>query len=180
MKEPVKEVDTWHRRQSVSVTLESAYDDWCLAKLAQALGNDSDYVLFIKRAHNYRNLYDSTIDFMAPKDCRWPVGSAVDPKLSGGFAGEDYFAECNSWIYTFSVQQDVEGLINLMGGRTKFNNKLDQLFVEQPDPMDKPAFLGQFPDMSGLIGMYCQGNEPAFHIPYCMISPVSRGRLKRW
>ncbi len=162
----VKEVSSWHRRQSVSVTLETAYDDWCLAQMAKALGKDTDYVLFMNRAHNYQNLYDSTIGFMAPKtaDDKWV--RPFDPKLSGGFAGEEYFAECNSWIYTFSVQQDVQGLINLMGGRYAFNKKLDRLFVEQPDPMDKPAFLGQFPDMSGLIGMYCQGNEPAFHIPY--------------
>jgi len=164
--ESVAAVDHWHRRQSVSVTLESAYDDWCLAQMAKALGRDSDYALFMKRAHNYQNLYDSTIGFMAPKAADGHWVRPFDPKLSGGFAGEEYFAECNSWIYTFSVQQDVQGLINLMGGREEFNNKLDRLFVEQPDPMDKPAFLGQFPDMSGLIGMYCQGNEPAFHIPY--------------
>ncbi len=166
VKEWVKEVSPWHRRQSVSVTLESAYDDWCLAQMAKALGKTSDYDYFMKLAHNYRNLFDPSIGFMAPKaaDGKWV--RPFDPKLSGGFAAEEYFAECNSWIYTFSVQHDVQGLINLMGGREKFNSKLDQLFVEQTSPMDKPAFLGEFPDMSGLIGMYCQGNEPAFHIPY--------------
>jgi len=166
VKEWVKEVDPWHRRQSVSVTLESAYDDWCLAQMAKALGKTDDYKTFMKRAHNYQNLFDTTIGFMAPKDAASNWVRPFDPKLSGGFAGEEYFAECNSWIYTFSVQHDIQGLINLMGGRENFNKKLDQLFVEQPDPMDKPAFLGQFPDMTGLIGMYCQGNEPAFHIPY--------------
>ncbi len=166
VKEWVKEVDPWHRRQSVSVTLETAYDDWCIAQMAKALGKKSDYELFMKRAHNYRNLFDPSIGFMAPKDSSGNWVRPFDPKLSGGFAGEEYFAECNSWIYTFSVQHDVQGLINLMGGRRDFNRKLDQLFVEQPTPMDKPAFLAQFPDMSGLIGMYCQGNEPAFHIPY--------------
>jgi predicted alpha-1,2-mannosidase len=133
--------------------------------MAKALGKDDDYKTFMKRAHNYINLFDSTIGFMAPKDASGKWVRPFNPKLSGGFAGEGYFAECNSWIYTFSVQHDVQGLINLMGGREKFNAKLDQLFVEQYD-MDKPAFIGQFPDMSGLIGMYCQGNEPAFHIPY--------------
>ncbi len=166
VKEWVKGVSSWHRRQSVSVTLESAYDDWCLAEMAKALGKTEDYDMFIKRAHNYRNLFDPSIGFMAPKDSSGAWVRPFDPKLSGGFAGEEYFAECNSWIYTFSVQQDVQGLIDLMGGREAFNRKLDQLFVEQPSPMDKPAFLGEFPDMSGLIGMYCQGNEPAFHIPY--------------
>lgn len=165
VKEWVSEVDGWHRRQSVSVTLEHSYDDWCLAQMSKALGKDDDYKTFMKRAHNYINLFDTTINFMAPKDANGNWVRPFSPKLSGGFAGEGYFAECNSWIYTFSVQHDVQGLINLMGGRDKFNAKLDQLFVEQYD-RDKPAFIGQFPDMTGLIGMYCQGNEPAFHIPY--------------
>jgi len=165
VKESVKEVDSWHRRQSVSVTLEHSYDDWCLAQMAKALGKENDYTLFMKRAHNYQNLYDSTIGFMAPKTADGKWVRPFNPKLSGGFAGEAYFAECNSWIYTWSVQHDVQGLMNLMGGKENFIKKLNQLFVEQYD-VDKPAFLGQFPDMSGLIGMYCQGNEPAFHIPY--------------
>jgi putative alpha-1,2-mannosidase len=165
VKEWVSEVDGWHRRQSVSVTLEHSYDDWCLAQMSKALGKDDDYKTFMKRAHNYINLFDTSIGFMAPKDASGKWVRPFNPKLSGSFAGEEYFAECNSWIYTFSVQHDVQGLINLMGGRDKFNAKLDQLFVEQYD-RDKPAFIGQFPDMTGLIGMYCQGNEPAFHIPY--------------
>ncbi len=166
VKEWVKEVDPWHRRQSVSVTLETAYDDWCLAQMSKALGKMDDYNVFMKRAHNYQNLFDPSIGFMAPRTADGNWVRPFDPELSGGFAGEEYFAECNSWIYTFSVQHNVQGLINLMGGRENFNKKLDRLFVEQPDPMDKPAFQAQFPDMSGLIGMYCQGNEPAFHIPY--------------
>ena len=88
-----------------------------------------------------------------------------DPTLSGGFAGEGYFAEMNAWTYTFHVQHDVQGLIDLMGGREAFVDKLDELFVAQYI-MDKPAFLGQFPDMSGLIGQYAHGNEPSFHVPY--------------
>lgn len=165
VKEWVKEVDPWHRRQSVSVTLEHSYDDWCLAQMARALGKIADYELFMKRAHNYQNLFDPRIGWMAPKTADGNWVEPFDPKLSGGFAGEAYFAECNSWVYTWSVQHDVQGLINLMGGRDKFIAKLNALFTEQY-VMDKPAFLGQFPDMSGLIGMYSQGNEPSFHIPY--------------
>ncbi|HEY3414372.1 MAG TPA: GH92 family glycosyl hydrolase [Armatimonadota bacterium] len=161
----VKEVDPWHRRQSVSVTLEHSYDDWCLAQMAKALGKEDDYRLFMKRAHNYQNLFNPAIGLMAPKsaDGRWV--EPFDPKYSGGFAGEGYFAEGNSWVYTWHVQHDVQGLINLMGGRDKFIAKLDTLFLTGRT-MDKLAFLGQFPDMTGLMGMYCQGNEPAFHIPY--------------
>jgi predicted alpha-1,2-mannosidase len=165
VKEWVPQVDSWHRRQSVSVTLEHSYDDWCLAQLANALGKTADYDLFMKRAHNYQNLFDLKIGLMAPKTADGNWVEPFDPKLSGGFAGEEYFAECNSWLYTWSVQHDVQGLINLMGGRDPFIAKLNALFTEQY-VVDKPAFLGQFPDMSGVIGMYSQGNEPAFHIPY--------------
>lgn len=165
VKEWVKEVNPWHRRQSVSVTLEHCYDDWCLAQLAKALGKEADYQLFMKRAHNYQNVYNPAIGFMAPKSADGNWIEPFDPKLSGGFAGEEYFAEANSWIYTWHVQHDVQGLINLMGGREKFIAKLNALFVEWY-LMDKPAFIGQFPDMTGLIGQYCQGNEPSFHIPY--------------
>ncbi len=165
VKEWVKEVDSWHRRQSVSVTLEHCYDDWCLAQMAKELGKEEDYQLFMKRAHNYQNLFNPTIGMMAPKSADGKWIEPFDPRFSGGFAGEGYFAEGNSWTYTWHVQHDVQGLINLMGGRENFIAKLNALFVTGRT-MDKLAFLGQFPDMTGLMGMYTQGNEPAFHIPY--------------
>jgi putative alpha-1,2-mannosidase len=165
VKEWVSQVDGWHRRQSVSVTLEHCYDDWCLAQIAQALGKTDDYNMFMKRAHNYQNLYKPAIGLMAPKTADGKWVEPFDPKYSGGFAGEGYFAECNSWVYTWSVQHDIQGLINLMGSRQAFIDKLDELFTTGHS-MDKLAFLGQFPDMTGLVGMYPQGNEPAYHIPY--------------
>ncbi len=91
--------------------------------------------------------------------------SHFDPKLGGGNGGRDYFTEVNSWLYTFHVQYDVAGLIHLMGGRDAFNAKLDRLFVEQYGT-SKFSFLAQFPDATGLVGQYAQGNEPSFHIPY--------------
>ena len=152
-------------RQAVSVTLENAYDDWCLAQVAKGLGKDDDYAYFMKRAHNYANVFNAQIGFMAPKsaDGKWVEG--FDPTLGGGQGGRAWFAECNSWVYTWHVQHDPAGLMALMGGRDKFADKLDQLFSEQYGT-SKFAFLGQFPDMTGLIGNYPQGNEPAFHIPY--------------
>jgi predicted alpha-1,2-mannosidase len=153
------------RRQAVSVTLENAYDDWALAQFAKALHKDDDYAYFMRRAANYRNLFNPAIQFMAPKsaDGNWVAG--FDPKLGGGQGGRDYFAEVNSWIYTFHVQHDIAGLINLMGGRAPFLERLDRLFVEQYST-SKWDFLKQFPDATGLIGQYAQGNEPSFHIPY--------------
>ncbi len=161
----VPEVDRWHRRQSVSVTLENAHDDWCLAQLAEALGKKEDAAHFMRRAAGYRQLFNPAIGFMAPKTAEGEWVEPYHPTLSGGFAGEAFFAEMNGWTYTFHVQHDVQGLIDLMGSREAFVEKLNALFTEQYI-MDKPAFWGQFPDMSGLIGQYSQGNEPSFHVPY--------------
>lgn len=162
--EMVPEV-TGERRQAVSVTLETSYDDWCAAQIAKILGKKDDYAYFMKLAHNYRNVFDPQIDFMAPKseDGKWVT--PFDPKLGGGQGGRDYFTEMNAWTYTFHVQHDVAGLIQLMGGRDKFNARLDQLFVEQYGT-SKYQYLSQFPDSTGLVGLYAQGNEPSYHIPY--------------
>jgi predicted alpha-1,2-mannosidase len=168
-KETVAEVDGFERRQSVSVTLEAAYDDWCLAQLAKALGKQSDYEYFSARGRNYRNVFDQRTGFMTPKSADGKWIEPFDPIWSGGQGGRDYFTEMNSWIYTWHVQQDVGDLIGLMGGREKFSAKLDQLFREQYRGFQEGAkfvFLRQFPDQTGLIGQYGHGNEPSFHIPY--------------
>lgn len=161
----VEQVHPFEKRQAVAVTLEYAYDDWCIAQIANALGEQQDYNFFIQRSKNYQNLYRKEIGFMAPKSADGKWIDPYDPKLGGGQGGRDYFAECNAWIYSFHVQHDVPGLIALMGGRQAFESRLDDLFVEQYD-VRKFDFLRQFPDATGLIGQYCQGNEPAFHIPY--------------
>ena len=163
--ETVREVHNSEHRQAVSVTLENCYDDWCLAQVAKGMGKQDDYAYFMKRAHNYANVFDERTGFMTPKSADGKWVEDFNPKLGGGQGGRAWFAECNSWVYTWHVQHDPAGLMALMGGREKFAAKLDQLFVEQPGT-SKFAFLGQFPDMTGLIGMYPQGNEPAFHIPY--------------
>jgi predicted alpha-1,2-mannosidase len=163
-KETVPEV-TNERRQAVSVTLENSYDDWCVAQLAKALGKHSDEVYFTKLAYNYRNVFNPAIGFMAPKSADGKWVDDFDPKLGGGMGGRDYTTEVDSWIYTFNVQHDTAGLIELLGGRDKFNERLDRLFVEQYGT-SKYSFLGQFPDATGLVGLYAQGNEPSFHIPY--------------
>lgn len=162
--ETVPEV-TPERRQAVSVTLETSYDDWCVAQLAKALGKEKDADYFTKLAHNYQNVFNPAIGFMAPKSADGKWVEPFDPRLGGGQGARDYFTEVDSWLYTFNVQHDVAGLINLMGGRTAFNSLLDRLFVEQYGT-SKYSFLGQFPDATGLVGLYAQGNEPSFHIPY--------------
>ena len=164
-KETVAEVNHGERRQAVSVTLENSYDDWSVAQLAQELGKQTDAAYFTKLAHNYQNVYNPAIGFMAPKSADGQWVANFDPKLGGGQGGRDYFTEVDSWLYTFNVQHDVAGLIHLMGGNDAFNLKLDRLFVEQFGT-SKYAFLKQFPDATGLVGLYAQGNEPSFHIPY--------------
>ena len=152
-------------RQAVSVTLETSYDDWCLARMAAILGKTGDAAYFMKLAHNYQNVFNSVIGFMAPRSADGKWVADFNPKLGGRQGGRDYFAEMNAWISTFDVQHDIGGLIGLIGGRDALNARLDRLFVEQYGT-SKYAFLAQFPDATGLIGLYAQGNEPSFHIPY--------------
>ena len=156
---------TPERRQAVSVTIENSYDDWCVGQFALALGKQKEASYFGKLANNYQNLFNPEIGFMAPKDADGKWVTNFDPKLGGGQGGRDYFTEVNAWLYTFGVQHDVPGLIQLLGGRDAFNTKLDRLFVEQYGT-SKYHFLDQFPDATGLVGQYAQGNEPSFHIPY--------------
>jgi len=169
-KEWVSQVDNFEKRQSVSVTLEHCYDDWCLAQMAKSLNKNEDYIFFMKRANNYKNLYDPRIGFMAPKTAsgKWVFNEKkLDPIWSGGQGGRDYYTETNAWTYTFHVQHDVPGLIKIMGGRDKFISKLDALFQEQFGRRgSKFEFLRQFPDGTGLIGQYSHGNQPGFHISY--------------
>lgn len=164
-REWVPEVHPHERRQSVTVTLQAAYESWCIAQIAKALGKTDDYNYFIKHAHDYQNVFNTQTNFMAPKteDGKWIV--PFNPILSGGQGGRDYFAELNSWLYTWYVTHDIQGLINLMGGRDNFTSKLDSLFVEQYQTA-KYHFLGQFPDQTGLIGNYSHGNEFSRQIPY--------------
>lgn len=160
------EVHEFERRQAVSVTLEASYDDWCVAQMAKALGHTADYDQFIKMAYNYKNVFDKSIGFMAPKsaDGNWVAG--FNPTLPSGPGGRDYFAEMNAWVWTFNVPHDVAGLIDLFGGREPFLNKLDSLFEADYGGISKWQFLGKFPDMTGLIGDYAQGNEPSFDVAY--------------
>ncbi len=168
----------FERRQASSVTLENAYDDWCIAQLARALGHDDDAKTFTKRAGNYALLFNPETRFIEAKsqDGKWVED--FDPKLGGGQGGRAYFAEVDSWVDTFQVQHDPAGLIKLMGGRDAFVARLDALFQE-PYGTNRFTFLGQFPDMTGLIGLYPQGNEPAFHIPYLYVAAGQPWKTQR-
>ncbi len=163
-KETVTEVDDFEKRQSVAVTLGHSYDDWALAELAKELGKAEDYELFAKAANNYKNLYWKEKGFFMPKDKdgNW---IDIDPKFDGGMGGRDYYDENNGWTYLWSVQHDILGLINLMGGKDVFESRLDQLFREDLG-RSTYALNARFPDFTGIVGQYSMGNEPSFHIPY--------------
>lgn len=164
-KETVPQVNAFEKRQAVAVTLEHSYDDWCLAQLAKELGRDSDYNYFLKRSQNFVNLFNSETGFFAPRNSKGEWVQDFDPRFSGGLGNRDYYDENNGWTYLWDVQQDVPGLIKLIGGREKFVKRLDQLFTE-PLGRWKPDYLQQMPDATGNVGQYVMGNEPSLHIPY--------------
>ncbi|HEY4337745.1 MAG TPA: glycoside hydrolase family 92 protein, partial [Puia sp.] len=163
-KEQVAAVHPFERRQAVAVTLGASYDDWALAQLATQLDKPQDAALFSARARNYVNLWNPERKFFLPKDEKgdW---IPIDPKFDGGSGGRDYYDENNGWTYLWQVQQDIPGLIGLMGGKKAMEQRLDQLFREDLG-RGKNEFWNKFPDATGLVGQYSMANEPSFHIPY--------------
>lgn len=145
--------------ESVSKALEYAIDDWCIAAMAKKMGKTADYEYYKKRAGYYKNYFDSTIRFVRPRMSDGSFKTPYDPFNSIHEKGD--FTEGNGWQYTWLVPQDVEGLINLMGGDEAFTRKLDSLFTAKGD-MGAEASS----DISGLIGMYAHGNEPSHHVTY--------------
>lgn len=164
-KETVAEVHPFERRQAISVTEAQSYDDWSTAQLARALGNNTDYQYFLKRAANYKNLFRQEKGHVWPKDEAGNWIEPFDPGWSGGQGGRDYTTENNGYTYDWDVQHDLQGLFELIGGRAKAEAKLDQLFRE-PLGRSKYEFWAKFPDASGLVGQFSMGNEPSLHIPY--------------
>lgn len=165
-KETCDKVHPFENRQAVAVTIEHSYDDWCVAQLAKALGKEEDAAYFSQRSSNYKKLWDEKIGFFHPRKIDGSFTKEYNPKYCGGTGGRKYYAENNAYIYNFAAQHDVKGLIDLMGGNEAFAAKLDNLFVEQYDGQLKSIFLYQYPDATGLMGQFCMGNEPSFHIPY--------------
>lgn len=146
--------------ESVSITLEYAYDDWCIAQFAKKLGKMDEYDYFMNRGRNYRNLFNPATGFMQGKlsDGSWKPG--FNPLYSNH--RDDEYTEGNAWQYTWFVPQDPDDLISLLGGTTGFVAKLDSLFAHNE------GVQGEFAssDISGLIGQYAHGNEPSHHTAY--------------
>lgn len=141
--------------ESVSKTLEYAYDDWCIAQIARALGKQTEYNTYMKRSANWVNLYDGQSGFMRPRfNGGWY--SPFDPREVN-----NHYTEANSWQYSFFVPQNIAGLIQESGGQEAFEKKLDLLFST-----DSKTTGRNQADITGLIGQYAQGNEPSHHMAY--------------
>lgn len=141
---------------SLSKTLEYAFDDYCIAQMAEKMGKADIAKEFYARSRNYRNVYNPATSFMQPRDTK---GNFIPD-----FDAEDYtpnICESNGWQYFWSVQHDIEGLIELTGGNERFAQKLDSMFTFHPTDTTKlPLFS------TGMIGQYAHGNEPSHHVAY--------------
>ncbi len=141
--------------ESVSKTLEYAYDDWTIAQMSKAMGNEKDYDLYIKRAQYYKNLYNPESEFFQGRyNNTW--FAPFDP-----YEVNFNYTEANAWQYSMYVPQDVSGHINLMGGIQTYEKHLDQLFTARQETSGR-----QQADITGLIGQYAHGNEPSHHMAY--------------
>ncbi len=149
--------------ESVSRTMECAYDDWCAGMMAEGLGFKDDAEFFFKRAENWRNVFDPSIGLVRGKDTKGNWREPYNPYALGHGADlANDFTEGNAFQYTWHVMQNPQGLVGAMGGREAFVRKLDSLFL-QPDTVEGS---GCVVDVTGLIGQYVHGNEPSHHVIY--------------
>lgn len=146
--------------ESVSKTLEYAYDDWCIAQMAKALQKEDDYLYFLTSSRNYANLFDPSTGFMRGKSAAGEWKTPFSPLYSKH--RDDEYTEGNAWQYSWIAPHDIEGLIALHGGPEAFAQKLDSLFTLDAALEGEEAS----PDISGFIGQYAHGNEPSHHIAY--------------
>lgn len=143
------------KRESVSCLLEYAYDDWCIARMAQAMGKEDVCQKYMKRAQNYVNVFDGSTKFFRGKrmDGNWET--PFNP-----FAVGRAYTEATAWQYRFFVPHDVNGMAQLFGGKEQLTEALNDLFAADS------RVEGELSDITGLIGQYAHGNEPSHHIAY--------------
>jgi predicted alpha-1,2-mannosidase len=163
--ETCPKVHQFEKRQAVAITLASSYDDWCMAQIARELGKEADYEFFTKRSLNYRNLFKNDTGFYHPKDSSGNWIEPFDYRFDGGMGARDYYDENNGWTYIWQPYHAFDDLIQMMGGKEKFEQKLDQLFSEGLGK-SKWQYYSTLPDATGNVGQFVMGNEPSMHIPY--------------
>lgn len=145
-----------HENWSMSKTMEYAYDDYCIARMAEAMGEKEIADEFYRRSQNYRNVFNPETSFMQPRDSKGNFIPNYDPE-----AYIEDICESNGWQYYWSVAHDIDGLIELTGGETRFAERLDSMFTyETADKSKLPIFS------TGMIGQYAHGNEPGHHVIY--------------
>ena len=149
--------------ESVSRTMECAYDDWCAGVMAEKLGHAEDAAFFFKRSAYWKNVFDPSLGMVRGKDSKGAWRTPYDPYALGhGASRANDFTEGNAFQYTWHVMQDVPGIVAAMGGRDRFVARLDSLFKAP----SKPEGMGEVLDVTGLIGQYVHGNEPSHHVIY--------------
>ncbi|PXY46184.1 GH92 family glycosyl hydrolase [Flavobacterium hydrophilum] len=162
--------------ESVTITLEYAYDDYCVAQMAKALGKNDDYQFFLNRSKAYQHLFDPETGFMRGKSedgKSW--NEPFDPKHSNHRERTDY-TEGNAWQHSWFVPQNVDNLISLHGSDAIFAKRLEQLFTESSEITGSNVSA----DISGLIGQYAHGNEPSHHIAYMFNHANQPWRTQYW
>ncbi|MDO3694675.1 GH92 family glycosyl hydrolase [Wenyingzhuangia sp. chi5] len=162
--------------ESVTITLEYAYDDWCVAQMAKELGEMEDYEFFLNRSKAYEYLFDAKTGFMRGKSKdgkSW--NEPFDPKHSNHREQTDY-TEGNAWQHSWFVPHNVDNFISLHGGDEIFTTRLEQLFTESSEITGNNISA----DISGLIGQYAHGNEPSHHIAYMFNHANQPWRTQYW
>jgi len=165
-----------HDDEAASKTVEYAFDDWTIARMANALGKTTVTTTFDKRATFWRNTFNAADGFVEPRLENGEYRKPFDPAKAGVGSG---FTEGNAWQYSWYQPQDEQGLIELLGGSEKLIAKLDAMFDQKVDP----AMYANVEDISGMIGQYIHGNEPSHHLPYLYMyagAPLkTQARLKQ-
>ena len=155
----------FEKRQPIAVTLGTAYDLWCLSRIAEWQKDKKQTEKYRELSRRYRTVYNPDTHFFHPKDRDGEFLPNFDYRFGGGIGARDAYDENNGWTYRWDVQHNIADLIYLMGGREAFVRNLDQTFAE-PMGRGKREFYTQLPDQTGNIGQFSMANEPSLHIPY--------------
>jgi predicted alpha-1,2-mannosidase len=160
---------------SVTITLEYAFDDWCIAQVAKKLGRLEDFSIFMKRSMSYKKLFDAKTGFMHAKNSSGKFIEPFDPLLSEhGFEGQ--YIEGTAWQHSFFVPHDISGFAELFGGKENLISKLDNLFTASSELHGENTSA----DVTGLIGQYAHGNEPSHHIIYMYTALGAPEKAAKW
>lgn len=158
-------VHPFEKRQPVAVTLGTSYDQWCLYRIAMALGKLESAEYYRQCSFNYSKLYNRETAFFHPKDRDGAFIQPFDYSFPGGMGAREYYGENNGWVYRWDVPHNIADLIRMMGGNEAFVRNLDQTFAE-PLGRSKYEFYAKLPDHTGNVGQFSMANEPSLHVPY--------------